>query len=109
MRKAGLIVTIALVSLAAGDVAHAQTPTSGTVTVTGTTPEALSLTNESDATVSSTIALGTLTPGTSNTLTTGQTTIRLRSNKAYKVTAQAAPLSVTGPGSADGEIGRAHV
>ena len=76
--------------------------TGGTITVTGTTPEAFSLTNTSEAALSSTIALGTLTPGNTNTLTTGTADVRLRSNKAYTLTAQASALNVTGPGSADG-------
>src|SRR5215831_14736165 len=76
--------------------------TAGTVTVTGTNPEAFSLTNTSDGALSSTIALGSLTPGNTNTLTTGTADIRLRSNKVYKVTAQASALNVTGAGSADG-------
>jgi hypothetical protein len=76
--------------------------TGGTITVTGTTPEAFSLTNTSEGALSSTIALGTLTPGNTNTLTTGTADVRLRSNKAYTLTAQASALNVTGPGSADG-------
>ncbi len=76
--------------------------TNGTITVTGTNPEAFSLTNVSEGALSSTIALGTLTPAAGGTLNTNTATIRLRSNKAYKVTAQAGTLSVTGAGSADG-------
>jgi hypothetical protein len=76
--------------------------TAGTVTVTGANPEAFSLTNTSGGALSSTIALGTLTPGNTNTLTTGTADVRLRSNKVYKVTAQASALSVAGAGSADG-------
>jgi hypothetical protein len=75
--------------------------TAGTITVTGATPEAFSLTNTSDGTLSSTIALGSLTPGNTNTLSTGTAVVRMRSNKAYKVTAQAS-LTITGAGSADG-------
>jgi hypothetical protein len=76
--------------------------TAGTITVTGATPEVFSLTDTSEGTLSSTIALGSLIPGNTNTLTTGTADVRLRSNKAYKVTAQASALSVTGSGSADG-------
>ena len=93
-----LIAAGAVLGLATG--AFAQT--SGTTTVTGTNPEAFSLTNVSEGTLSSTIALGTLTPAAGGTLNTNTATIRLRSNKAYKITAQAGTLSVTGAGSADG-------
>lgn len=93
-----LIAAGAVFGLATG--AFAQT--SGTITVTGTNPEAFSLTNVSEGALSSTIALGTLTPAAGGTLNTNTATIRLRSNKAYKVTAQAGTLSVTGAGSADG-------
>jgi hypothetical protein len=79
--------------------------TSGTITITGTTPEAFSLTNTSEGTLSSTVTLGTLTPGTGQTtaaLVTGSADVRLRSNKLYKVTATAGALSITSPGSTDG-------
>lgn len=81
-------------------VAFAQT--SGTITVSGTTPEAFSITNTADAALSSTIALGTLTPATGGTLTANTVQARLRSNKAYKISAQASVLSFVGPGAADG-------
>lgn len=74
----------------------------GTVTVTGTTPEAFAITSTTDGTLSSTVALGTLTPAAGGTLSTGTIQARLRSNKAYTLTAQATSLSVTSPGSADG-------
>ena len=80
----------------------AQAQTSGTITITGTDPEAFSITNTSDATLSATIILGTLTPATGGTLTSGTAQIRLRSNKAYQLTAQATALSFTGAGAADG-------
>jgi hypothetical protein len=76
--------------------------TTGTVQVTGTTPEAFSLTSVSEGTLSSTITLNTLTPANNNTLTVGTADVHLRSNKVYKVTAQAAAISFTSPGSADG-------
>src|SRR5215510_3185581 len=42
--------------------------TSGTITVTGTDPVAVSLTDTSEGTLSTSIALGTLTPANNNTL-----------------------------------------
>ncbi|HEX4997572.1 MAG TPA: hypothetical protein VFY29_05075 [Terriglobia bacterium] len=76
--------------------------TGGAITVTGANPESFSLTNTSEGTLSSTIALGSLTPGNTNTLTTGTADVRLRSNKAYKLTAQATALNITGGAAADG-------
>ena len=83
----------------------AAAQTTGTVTVSGTTPEAFALTNTSDGALASTIALGVLTPGNGTAvgdLTTGFADVRLRSNKAYKLTATAGVLAVTGAGAADG-------
>ena len=77
--------------------------TSGTLTVTGTDPVAVSLTNASEGTLSSTIALGTLTPANNNTLSVSTPVeVRLRGNKAYNITAAASTLSVTGAASDDG-------
>jgi hypothetical protein len=75
--------------------------TSGTITITGTDPDAFSVTNTSDATLSATVILGVLTPATGGVLSTGSTPIRLRSNKAYYLNAQATALNFTGPGTAD--------
>ncbi len=83
----------------------ANAQTTGTVTVTGSTPEAFAITSAANGTVSSTIALGLLTPATGTTaaaLTTGTADVRLRSNKAYKLTATAGTLVVTGAGAAGG-------
>jgi hypothetical protein len=97
------LLTIAgLVALTAG---AASAQTSGTTTVTGTTPEAFAITNATDGALTSTVALGTLTPASGTTtaaLTTGTADIRLRSNKAYKLTATASALSVTSAGTAGG-------
>jgi hypothetical protein len=82
--------------------AQALAQSTGTITITGTVPSASSITTTADAAASSTIALGTLTPQTGGTLTTGNVSLRLRSNKAYKLTAQASALSVTGAGATDG-------
>ena len=76
--------------------------TSGSIVVSGSDPEAISVTNTSDTVLSSTVNLGTLTPTTGSSLVTGSTQIRLRSNKAYTVSAQATSLSFVGAGSANG-------
>ena len=76
--------------------------TTGTITVTGTTPTAVSVTNASDSTLSSTVALGTLTPAAGNSLMTSTVQARLRSNKAYTLSAQAAALNISSPAAADG-------
>ena len=98
----GLTALAALVLTAS--IAAAQT--GGTITVTGTTPEAFALTNTTDGALASTIALGVLTPTSGVTiadLTTGTPVdVRLRSNKAYKLTATAGALAVTGAGATDG-------
>lgn len=79
--------------------AFAQT---GTITVSGTTPEAFSMTNTSGNTLSATIAFNVMTPANSTTVVSDEAIVRMRSNKAYKVSAQAAALNITGPGAADG-------
>ena len=77
--------------------------TSGTITVSGSDPVAVSLTNTSETTLSSAVALGALTPANNNTLTTSTPVeVRLRSNKAYNITASASTLSISGGGSDDG-------
>ena len=97
MRKTLLLIVVVFLMSAA---AFAQT--SGTITVTGTTPESFSITDTADGTVTSSIVLGTLTPSNNGTLAQNTAQVRLRSNKAYKVTAQASALNFTGAGSADG-------
>jgi hypothetical protein len=86
--------------LASAQIGFAQT--TGTITVSGTDPEAFSITNTSNAQLSATIVLGTLSPATGGTLINGTTQIRLRSNKEYKLTAQATALNFVGAGSDDG-------
>jgi len=76
--------------------------TTGTITVTGTTPTAVSVTNASDAALSTTVALGSLTPAAGGGLITGSVQARLRSNKAYTLSAQAAALNLSNPAAADG-------
>ncbi len=76
--------------------------TTGTITITGSTPTAVSVTNTSDGTLTSTVALGSLTPAAGGTLMTSTVQARLRSNKAYTLSAQAAALSISSPAAADG-------
>jgi hypothetical protein len=76
--------------------------TTGTINVTGTTPTAVSITNTSDTTVSATVALGTLTPASGGTLASATVQTRLRSNKAYTLSAQASALNISAPAAADG-------
>lgn len=76
--------------------------TTGTITVSGSNPETFSLTNTSGGTLTSTIALGALTPGNTNTLTTGTADVRVRSNKKYNITAEASALVTTGLGLVEG-------
>src|SRR5438093_293850 len=97
MRKTLLLIVVVFLMSAA---AFAQT--SGNINVTGTTPEAFSITDTADGTVTSSIVLGTLTPSNNGTLAQNTAQVRLRSNKAYKVTAQASALNFTAAGSADG-------
>lgn len=73
----------------------AQAQTSGSITVTATTPDAFSITDEGGNIVSSTIELGTLTPSKDSALVTKTQGVRLRSNRAYKLTAQTATLTFT--------------
>lgn len=98
LRTKQLVLGAMLVLLAQS--AFAQT--AGTITVSGTDPEAFSITNATDGTLSSTINFGTLTPTSTSTLSSGTAQVRLRSNKAYKLTSQATAISFTGPGSVDG-------
>jgi hypothetical protein len=99
MKKTNLILFGAIILIFAR-IGSAQT--SGTITVSGTDPESFSITSTTDATLSATIVLGTLTPATGSALTSGTTLIRLRSNKAYNLNAQVSALSFVGPGAADG-------
>jgi hypothetical protein len=76
--------------------------TTGTINVTGQNPEAFSLTDTTGVPLSATLALGTLTPANGNAVTVAPpVTVRIRSNKAYKLSAQASTLTVTTPGLAD--------
>jgi hypothetical protein len=75
--------------------------TSGSVTVSGTNPAAVSITNTSDSNVSATVALATLTPAAGSTLAKDTFQVRLRSNKAYVLSAQASALTFNGLGQVD--------
>lgn len=90
--------TMLLVLFLAAQAGFAQT--TGSVTVTGTNPAAVSITNTSDSNVSTTVALGTLTPATGGALTSGTFQVRLRSNKGYVLSAQSTTLAFNGLGAA---------
>ena len=80
----------------------APAQTTGIATVTGTNPAAVSITNTSDANLSTTVALGNLLPTTGGTLTSGTFQIRMRSSKAYVLSAAATALNFNGLGATDG-------
>src|SRR5437870_4649338 len=94
--KRNLVMTIIGVLIA---VEGGFAQTTGTVTATGTNPAAVSIVNTSDASISTTVALGTLTPAAGGTLATGSIQARLRSNKAYVLSAQATALTFNGLGA----------
>jgi hypothetical protein len=98
MKTKSLIAAAAMLFMA--EMALAQT--TGTVTVTGTNPAAVSITNTSDAPLSTTVALGTLTPATGSTLATQSFQVRMRSSKAYVLSAQTTAISFTSLGAPDG-------
>lgn len=98
MKRKSLVAGLAM--LVGAEMALAQT--TGTVTLTGTNPAAVSITNTSDGTLSTTVALGTLTPATGGTLTSGTFQVRMRSSKAYVLSAQTTALSFNGLGAVDG-------
>src|SRR5947208_978452 len=84
----------------AGAAAFAQT--SGTITVTGNIPDVVSITNTSNAALSTTSALGTLTAANNSTLAAiTPVDVRIRSNKQYKLNA-AMVLTNAGAGTPDG-------
>jgi hypothetical protein len=93
-----IIAVFAILVLA--QIAPAQT--TGTATVTGTNPAAVSITSTADASLSTTVALGNLLPTTGGTLTAGTFQIRMRSSKAYVLSASATALNFNGLGSTDG-------
>lgn len=93
---------LALAALAASAV-FAQT--SGTITVTGSIPDAVSMTNSSGTAISSTVSLGALTAANSSTLTAiTPVDLYIRSNKQFKLSASA---TLTGTGTDDATAGHA--
>lgn len=98
MKGLKLLLVIVVLGLSA-DLAMAQT--TGTVTISGTDPESFSITNASNGSLSSTVAFGNLTPAGTSSLATGSVTVRLRTNKAYKLTAQTTSLNFVSAGAAD--------
>jgi hypothetical protein len=74
----------------------------GRIALTGTNPVAVSVTNTTDAAVSTTVALGTLTPAIGESLTSGVMQLKLRSNKAYVLSAQASIINFDNLGASDG-------
>jgi hypothetical protein len=82
--------------------AAAFAQTTGTITVTGNIPDAISLTNSSDGALSTTQALGALTAANNSTLAAiTPVDVRIRSNKQYKLNASMV-LTNAGAGTADG-------
>jgi hypothetical protein len=91
-----------ILAIGAFAAAAAFAQTSGTITVTGSIPEAISLTNTSDTALSSTQSLGALTAANNSTLAAiTPVDVRIRSNKQYKLNA-AMTLTNAGPGPDDG-------
>src|SRR5882672_7736160 len=70
--------------------------TTGTITLSGAVPAACSMTDTGNSTLSTTMALGALTPAANNTLTTATVQARIRGNKAYVLSAQASGLVFSG-------------
>jgi len=98
MKIKAIIPVLALLAMAK----MAQAQTTGTILLSGTNPAAVSITTTADASLSTTVALGTLTPTTGGTLATGSVQVRLRSSKAYVLSAQTTALAFTALGSTDG-------
>lgn len=74
----------------------------GTINITGTNPDAFSLTNTSGSALSATVAFGVMAPANATAVTAQEVTVRMRSNKAYKLSAQASALTINGAGAAQG-------
>jgi len=95
-----ILTRILALGILGGAVALAQTM--GTITISGSIPQAVSLTSVSDAPLSTTSALGVLTA--TNTSTLAQippVVVRIRSNQQYKLSAVSV-FTISGAGSADG-------
>src|SRR5688572_30215574 len=94
-------IIIAVLSMAAM-AATSAAQTTGTITVNGSNPAAVSITNVTGGTLSATVTLGALTPAAGGVLTTGPVEIRMRSSKNYVLSAQATALNVVGLGTVAG-------
>jgi len=82
--------------------AAAVAQTTGTITINGTIPQAVSITTAAGAALSSTVSLGALTAANSSTLATvGPIDVYIRSNQQYKLNA-IATFTNAGAGADDG-------
>jgi len=82
--------------------AGAFAQTTGTITISGSIPQSVSMTSATDAALSTTAVLGVLTATNTSTLAQSPPVIvRIRSNQQYKLTAISA-FSITGAGLDDG-------
>ena len=96
------ITRILTISAMAAAAAYAQT--TGTITVNGSIPGAISITNDTtNAALTATSTLGALIPANSSALAMldAPVNVRLRSNQSFKLNA-AATFTISGAGSADG-------
>ena len=82
----------------AAAVAFAQPPTGGSIAVTGTILDQISITNASGTAVSATVTMANLTAANSGALVGGTADVRIRSNKAFTLTA-ATTFTNTGNGT----------
>jgi len=90
---------IILLGALAGAAAFAQT---GTITITGSIPDVVSITSVTDGALSTTGVLGALTATNNSTLTQiTPVVVRIRSNKQYKLNATSV-FTNAGAGAADG-------
>jgi hypothetical protein len=68
----------------------ALSQTTGNITIAGSIPHAVSITSASDATLSTTVTLGALTPTNTSSLTqSAPVVVRVRSNQQYRLSASA--------------------
>src|SRR5256885_11356805 len=94
--------TARIILLTALAAATAFAQSSGTITISGTIPDAVSITSASDAALSTTSVLGALTATNNSTLTQiTPVVVRIRSNKQYKLSAISV-FTNAGAGSDDG-------
>ena len=95
-RRLPLLVGVMLIT------ASAALSQSGTINISGTNPDAFSLTNASGQALSATVAFGIMTPANATTVASDEAIVRMRSNKAYKLSAQASVLTINGAGADQG-------